>query len=116
MHAPSFPSPARFFTVFVLALCAMVAPADSPDFAAANSRFVLAQAAAPTTPLAEPTDDHGHAAPTAEPAIPDPNPKLNKKRAAFWGVTFMLATSLAFAVFGAWAIKKTPKSGQQRPE
>ncbi len=60
--------------------------------------------------------DHGHDAPADAPALPDPNPKLNKKRAAFWGVSFMLATSVAFAIFGTWAIKKTPKPGQQRPE
>lgn len=116
MHAPSFPNPARILTVFVLALCAMVAPADSPDFAAANSRFVLAQAAETPPPATAPAIEHGHDAPAEAPALPDPNPKLNKKRAAFWGVSFMLATSLAFAIFGTWAIKKTPKPGQQRPE
>lgn len=116
MHAPSFPSPARILTVFILAACAVVARAVSPDFAAPNSRFVLAQAAETPPPATAPAIAHGHDTPADAPALPDPNPRLNKKRAAFWGVTFMAATSLVFVAFGAWAIRKTPKPGQQRPD
>ena len=108
-----FPRPARLLAFIMLATCAVVAPAASSAVNVPEVRMVVAQAPTSTPPAAETAANHEHAAPAA---IPDPNPKLNKKRAAFWGVSFMLATSLAFAIFGTWAIKKTPKPGQQRPE
>jgi len=116
MHAALFSRLTRMLMVPALALCTLGGTAGFSRVHAGDDRIVVAQASETSAPPDTPAMEHGHAAPSAEPAIPDPNPKLNKKRAAFWGVSFMLATSLAFAVFGAWAIKKTPKSGQQRPE
>ncbi|MBL7647978.1 MAG: hypothetical protein JNK74_17485 [Candidatus Hydrogenedentes bacterium] len=115
MHTITIPRVALIVSFLVLAAGAAVTPAVAKDMSAGD-RIVVAQASETSTPPEAPAMDHGRDAAADAPAIPDPNPKLNKKRAAFWGVTFMLATSLAFAVFGVWAIKKTPKSGQQRPE
>ena len=112
MHTISFPRPARILTLLVLAAGTAFTPAVAMDMAV-GERIVLAQAVETTPPVADPASTHEHA---TKPALPDPNPKLNKKRASFWGVSFMLATSLAFAIFGTWAIKKTPKPGQQRPD
>jgi hypothetical protein len=96
----------------VITAGAAFTPAVAMDMVV-GERIVVAQAVETTPTVADPASGHEHA---TTPALPDPNPKLNKKRAAFWGVSFMLATSLAFAIFGTWAIKKTPKPGQQRPE
>jgi hypothetical protein len=60
--------------------------------------------------------DHAPAAPASKSEIPEVLPGLNKKRVAFWGVTFMGVTSLIFVLFGIYAIRKTPKPGQQRPD
>lgn len=116
MHTHSLSRFTCMLAVSALALCALGSAASFSRVHAGDDRIVLAQASETNAPPAAPAMDHGHDAPATTPAIPDPNPKLNKKRAAFWGVSFMLATSVAFAIFGTWAIKKTPKSGQQRPE
>ena len=114
MHAPSFSRPARLIAVIMLAACALTAPAETPVPPGVGSGIVVAQAEVP--PASPPAMDHAPAAPASKSEIPEVLPGINKKRVAFWGVTFMGVTSLIFVLFGIYAIRKTPKPGQQRPD
>lgn len=116
MLAPSFLRPTRVLAIVAIALCSVPVHADFSTSAVSDGRIVLAQAVDGATPSAPPSVGQAPGAPSPKEAIPDVLPGLNKKRVAFWGVAFMLFSSLVFTVFGAWAIWKTPKPGQQRPD
>lgn len=103
---------ARVFIVLILALGGLVPVAHSQAAPGGASSPVTVDAGVAAPPALEQAS--GASAPKE--AVPDVLPGLNKKRVAFWGVAFMLSTSLVFAIFGAWAIRKTPKPGQQRPD
>ena len=111
MHATYRPRLARILATVMITVFSAVSMAESPNIGAADRPIVLTQASATTTPAVE----HGHDASPVTPAIPDPAPRLNKKRVAFWGVIFMASTSVAFVIFGVWAMRRAPKPGQQRP-
>lgn len=102
----------RVFVVFMLALGGLAPVAHSQVVPGGASSPVAVDGGGAAPPALE----QAPGAPTPKEAIPDVMPGLNKKRVAFWGVAFMLSTSLVFAIFGAWAIRKTPKPGQQRPD
>lgn len=116
MHTPSLTRPARLLATVLIALCSFGVYADFSSVPVTENSVVLAQAVDGATPDAPPVIEQAPATPVKENTVPDLAPGVNKKRVAFWGVTFMLATSLAFIAFGTWAIRKTPKPGQQRPD
>lgn len=116
MLAPFSTRLMRVFVSSALTLISLTALADAEPAAAGNHRMIVAQASETAAPVSEPTIDHAPETPMTSDSIPDPKPRLNKKRVAFWGVAFMAATSLAFVGFGVWAIRKAPKPGQPRPE
>ena len=115
MHAPLVSRLTCTLIVSLLAFGAMGSHASFPSVYADSSRIVLAQASETTAPTESTGMDHGHDTPAVTPALPNLNPRINKKRVAFWGIAFMSATSVAFVVFGVWAMRKAPKPGQQRP-
>jgi hypothetical protein len=116
MYMPSVLRAKGVVALLALAVCVVVAPADSAHLQVVGTRMVVAQITDTTVPTDAPALENGHETPASTPALPDPAPRLNKKRVAFWGVVFMLATSAAFVIFGVWAMRKAPKPGQQRPE
>lgn len=115
MHTPPFLRPARFFILIALAASAVAIQAEETSPFPGRA-VVMAQAVDGATPGTSPSAEAAPGTPSTKEAVPDVLPGLNKKRVAFWGVTFMVISSLVFTVFGAWAIWKTPKPGQQRPD
>lgn len=116
MYVPSVLRVKGLFAILALSVCAVVAQADAVNLRADSGRMVVAQATETTESTGAPAMEHGHDTPRVTPALPNLNPHINKKRVAFWGVVFMTATSVAFVIFGVWAMRKAPKPGQQRPE
>jgi hypothetical protein len=115
MIAPLLSHFTRILTVSLFALCVVGGTASFSRAYAENSRDVIAQASERTAPTDAPAAEHEHDTPAVTPALPNLNPHINKKRVAFWGVIFMASTSVAFVVFGVWAMRRAPKPGQQRP-
>ena len=115
MTSKTLPRAARLFVLFTLAVSAMAVQAD-PTATIPGGRVLLAQAVEGTAPGAPPAVGQTPGPQSPKAAIPDVLPGLNKKRVAFWGVSFMATTSLIFVAFGAWAIRRAPKPGQKRPD
>ena len=115
MPAPLLSRFARILTASILASGAIASATSFSSVYAESGLTVLAQASETSTPADAPVAEHGHDTPAASPALPNLNPRINKKRVAFWGIAFMSATSVAFVIFGVWAMRRAPKPGQQRP-
>lgn len=122
MTSKKFSHPLRLLVLLALSPIATAIHAESAS-PFSTGRIVMTQADQGAAPMPAAQSESSaasahadHDAPASQPAVPDVLPGLNKKRVAFWGVTFMVISSLVFTVFGAWAIWKTPKPGQQRPD
>jgi len=115
MYIPSVPRFKGLIVATALTLCSLSAVAAPPRVNPDNSRIFVAQVSETNDPTETPAVERGHDGHTATPALPNLNPRINKKRVAFWGIAFMSATSVAFVIFGVWAMRRAPKPGQQRP-
>ncbi|MBX3177076.1 MAG: hypothetical protein KF886_06945 [Candidatus Hydrogenedentes bacterium] len=88
-----------------LALAAAMCPPRYAHAAPPTGSFQLAQA--DTAPAEE-----GAAESASQPV--EELPRMTNKRAAYWGVAVMLATSAIFAGFGLYAIYLSPRSPRNR--